>query len=315
MIPYIAILIVLIVAVLFAVYKRVDGFELMGIVVTENTKIQTILEYMKRYIELNKALKAKLDAGQPFDEPLTELRAKELGLSFSKGADGAIQTTKPLSKALSAQLELDVAGLDAIQGGFINDIKAGKVKRSMTLRQFMQSANPDQVKEGTPLDVSFLNEVVTTQVTASNAREALINKKLGGGQVAGVDVTDLYGAVGGVKEAIKSSTLDAAADVTASTKKQMKAVAAAAAPKASKLSTQEMEDRIANRVAKQMKNSMLAQRSTEEVYGGMPCPYAPVTSSCGAQGQEYTQAKPSSSPDMSQYIRKDSIPCWNCSLP
>ena len=316
MIPYIAVLIVLIVAVLFAVYKRVDGFELMGVVVTENTKVQTLLEYVKRYAALNKALKEKLDAGQPFDEPLTELRAKELGLSFSKSPDGTITFDKPLSKVLSAQLELDLTMLQGVQDDIMKDIQSGKIKRAMTLRQFVQATNPEQVKDGKPVDVSFLsfiNDIIGNQVKSSNAREELINKKLGGGKVAGVDVTDLYGAVGGVKEAIKSSTLDAVSDMTKPKKKEP--IAVAAAPNASKLSTQEMEDRIANRVAKQMKNSMLAQRSTEEVYGGMPCPYAPVTSSCGAQGQEYTQAKPSSTPDMSQYIRKDSIPCWNCSLP
>lgn len=313
MIPYIAILIVLIVAVLFAVYKRVDGFELMGVVVTEKTSIQTLLNYAKRYMELNKALKEKIDTGRAFDEKLTELRAKELGLSFSKSEDGSILYEKPLSKTLSKQLEIDITVLQGILDGFMKEINSGKVKTSMSLRQFLEKVDPEQVKAGKSLDVSFLNEMIGNQVSSSNAREALINKKLGGGKIAGVDATDLYGAVGGVKEAIKSSTMDAVADLTKPKKKQP--TAATSAPKASKLSTQEMEDRIAKRVAKQMKDSMLVQRSTEDVYGGMPCPYAPVTSNSVAQGKEFTHTKPSSTPDMSEYIRKDSIPCWNCSLP
>jgi hypothetical protein len=44
------------------------------------------------------------------------------------------------------------------------------------------------------------------------------------------------------------------------------------------------------------------------------CPYASYTNAT-AQGSEFTQAKPNPGPDMSEYIRKDSIPCWNCSLP
>ena len=307
MIPYIAVLILLIVAILFAVYKRVDGFELMGIIVTEKTTLQNLLNYADRYLELNRALKEKIDTGRPFDEKLTEARAKELGMSYSKDEKGRVVYQRPLSRALSAQLELDITALQGIKDGIQREIDGGKIRKNMTLRQFMMKTSPEQVKGNKPLDVSFFNEVITNQVKTSNAREALITKKLGGGKVAGVDATDLYGAVGGVSEAIKSSTVGAS-ELTKTTKP-------APAPKGSRFSTQEMEDRIANRVAKQMKDSMLSQRSTEEVYGGMPCPYAPVTTNAVAQGQEFTQAKPSSMPDMSQYIRKDSIPCWNCTLP
>jgi hypothetical protein len=76
-----------------------------------------------------------------------------------------------------------------------------------------------------------------------------------------------------------------------------------------------MEDRIAKSVATQLKDSLLVERATKNIAAEMDCPYAPYRSDSAAQGTEYTQARPNPGPDMSEFIRKDSIPCWNCSLP
>ena len=84
----------------------------------------------------------------------------------------------------------------------------------------------------------------------------------------------------------------------------------------------EMENRIAKNIVTQVKDALLMSRSLDNT----------SYSSCGGsddsvssqQGQDYTSANsaqkynqgaPSASPDMSQYIKKDSIPCWNCTLP
>ncbi len=79
-------------------------------------------------------------------------------------------------------------------------------------------------------------------------------------------------------------------------------------------SAKEIEDRIVKAVSKQVKDDLLAQRATDDIHDK----YAPCDlSDAEAQGQEYanTTAMPSPQPDMSEYIRKDSIPCWNCSVP
>jgi hypothetical protein len=75
----------------------------------------------------------------------------------------------------------------------------------------------------------------------------------------------------------------------------------------------ETEDRIAKSVLKQVKDELLMKRSTENV--DTHCPYAAYDSDATQQGYEYVQGRPSLQPDMSEYIRKDSIPCWGCSLP
>jgi hypothetical protein len=317
MIPYITLLILLIVVILATVYKQNEGFELVGTVITEGSSLQSILNYAQRYLDLNKALKAKLDAGEPFDESLTEAKAKELSMSYSKLADGSISIgERKLSEALSSQLELDITALTNLLDGIRKDITSGKVTRTMTVREFLKAMNSENDGPEQPLDYDFINEIIGNQVKSSNAREALINKKLGGGTVAGVDATDLYGAVGGVKEAIKSSTLDDATDLTKP--KAAKKDEKAAAPPMSIEFTKETEERLAKSVASQLKDSLLFQRSTTTLprgSGGGGCPYAPYTSDATAQGTEYIQARPNPGPDMSQYIRKDSIPCWNCSLP
>ena len=312
MVPYIAALIVLIVAILFAVYNRVDTFEIQGVVVKETTPIQTLLDFAKRYIDLNKALKEKIDSGSSFDDTITESKAKELGLSYSKMEDGSLTMERPLSKALSTQLDMDITALGNVISNINKDIASGVLKPTMTLREFERKTNPTPLPDGQAMDVTFFNEVITNQVKSSNAREAYINNKLGGAKLAGVDTTDLYGAVGGLKEAIKSSTFDAVTDITKP--KEKKADINGEAPTTSMSSTKEMEERIAKGVATQLKDSLLLKRSTQNM-NEMPCPYASYSSDSTAQGAEFTQAKPHPGPDMSEYIRKDSIPCWNCSLP
>jgi hypothetical protein len=317
MIPYIVVLVFVLVIVLATVYKQSEGFELVGIVITEGSSVQSVINYAERYLDLNKALKAKLEAGEPFDEPLTESKAKELGMSYSKMADGSIYTGgRKLSEVLASQLELDTAALTNLLDGIQKDIESGKLKPTMTVREFVKKSNPESYQAGQPIDLTMINEIIGNQVKSSNAREALILKKLGGSKIAGVDATDLYGAVGGVKEAIKSSTLDDATDLTKP--KETKKSEKEAAPPMSIEFTKETEERLAKSVASQLKDSLLLQRATSTLpqgSGAGGCPYAPYTSDATAQGTEYIQAKPHPGPDMSQYIRKDSIPCWNCSLP
>lgn len=139
---------------------------------------------------------------------------------------------------------------------------------------------------------------VTTSSTTSPATTSSTTQK-----VAGVSVDDLFGAVGGVQQALKASK-------PGEVEKEQ-----APAPESSVASTKEMEERIAKNIATQLKDSLLVERATQNVTNDMSCPYAQYQSNAVDQGAEFRQAKPHPGPDMSEYIRKDSIPCWNCSLP
>lgn len=315
MIPYIAILIVIIVAVLFTAYKSAEAFEIKGVTVTETTTIGTLLDYAQTYMDLNSSLKDRLKAAQEFDETPTETLLKDLGMSYSTMADGTFYTEKPFSKALLGQITMDTDVLSNLIAEIQKDLASGKIRKTMSVRDLVRQMNTGVMAENEPIDVSFFNQVITNQVKSSNAREAYLNKKLGSVKIAGVNSGDLAGAFGGAREALKSSTLSEIEKAVDLTKPKAKDLSDnEVAPTVSLTMTQEVEDRIAKKVASQVKDTVLFQRATTDM-NAMPCPYASYTSDATAQGTEYTQAKPNPGPDMSQYIRKDSIPCWNCAVP
>jgi hypothetical protein len=120
-----------------------------------------------------------------------------------------------------------------------------------------------------------------------------------------VSLSDIFGLLGPFKMDASGNTIQAPApsEITPTT-----------------ASTKELEERIAKSVAKQVKDKLMSQRAVDEVYDK----YAPCDmTDAEAQGQEYEKQYPRplmglrnhEQPDMSEYIRKDSIPCWNCSVP
>jgi hypothetical protein len=87
------------------------------------------------------------------------------------------------------------------------------------------------------------------------------------------------------------------------------------------IQSEEKQKQLASSIAKQIKDDALANRAVEVLQPSQPLQlsmsscYKPEESDCLYQGQEYNTSIPSKSFDMSKYIRKDSIPCWGCTLP
>lgn len=80
----------------------------------------------------------------------------------------------------------------------------------------------------------------------------------------------------------------------------------------------ETEKRIAQQISKNIKDEMLVQRSTTPVIPGSgDCPSEGCNDSAAcSQGAQFGCSGSAGSPvDSSDYIRKDSIPCWGCKLP
>jgi hypothetical protein len=74
-------------------------------------------------------------------------------------------------------------------------------------------------------------------------------------------------------------------------------------------------------IQKLVRNEILAQRQIDQ--SSVNVPNSSVQSESEQQGKEFNKSKPCPAnpdgscppiPDMSQYIRKDQIPCWNCTL-
>ena len=85
---------------------------------------------------------------------------------------------------------------------------------------------------------------------------------------------------------------------------------APADPSSSPLFTKEIEERLVKDILTQLKDQKIMDRSVEqtldredELEGGN------CSTNATSQGREWRRNRP----DMSEYIRKDSIPCWNCS--
>lgn len=76
--------------------------------------------------------------------------------------------------------------------------------------------------------------------------------------------------------------------------------------------SEEKKKALADSIATQIKDKLLADRAITPM---SPTPASYNPSECLYQGQEYSTAQPSKAFDSNEYIRKDSIPCWGCTLP
>jgi hypothetical protein len=422
MVPYIALLILLIVAILFTVYKGADGFFVSEVNWTKNSTVKDMLTFYKESLDELTKLKDKIASASPFDDGVTEKLLEELGIPFAWTEAKGLEYEKPLSSVLAKTIAEDEKAAAGMLEMLQKDIQSGKIKENMTLEQAMKALGA-----GDADNTGAMNQFTNMMVKLRNKRKAYIEEKLGvstsdvsakgypeltcpggkppvsknkqlfcrdlvgklsetpllcplgttpffvfeptakvicvpptlpydinpasktsggtiqpckdndmvglnakdntsqkcipliqkvsitesvvessidsSGNVAGVSAEDLFKAVGGVQQALKASKPAEIEKIQA------------AAPKLTVASTKEMEDRIAKSVATQLKDSLLVERATKNVAAEMDCPYAPYRSDSAAQGTEYTQARPNPGPDMSEFIRKDSIPCWNCSLP
>jgi hypothetical protein len=291
MVPYITALVILIVAILFAVYKRVDAFEISTTTFKPTSTIGEIVKYLQKLLTRNTALLKRLESASEIKDTVTPELMNKLGIP-------------PMAQGQTIQ-ELLLDTSKQFQATFENVIQEfNKLNPSMKLQNIIVDSN-DMKNFLTGLDMLE---------SGMKERETYLNSKLGKAKVAGVDADDLYGAVGGSKEAIAASSLEEEIDVTKA--KQKASSEHGVAPSSSPALTKEVEERIAKSVVTQIKDTLLSQRSTNNLMEDTSCPYASVDSSGTAQGKEYQHANPiQSAPDMSEYIRKDSIPCWNCSLP
>jgi hypothetical protein len=304
MVPYIAALIILIVAILFAVYKRVDTFEIVMTTLKPTDTLQTAITINQGLLKRNSAILNMLESSTEIEEELTQAKLNELGLPYSM-VEGKVKVTgKNVSTAMidmSKMLDKEVQSLvDAIT----------KLNPSMKLNELI--SNPQELN-GFLAAVDMLKGILL-------ARERYLKSKLGSTTVGGVNTEDLYDAVSGSDAAVKASTVEdttaRSTDVDVTTSKEKKDCRKGTAPTQTPAATKEMEDRIAKSIVTQIKDTLLSKRSTSNGMEEANCPYAAYDSNSTAQGREYSQVKPiQPAPDMSEYIRKDSIPCWNCTLP
>jgi len=86
----------------------------------------------------------------------------------------------------------------------------------------------------------------------------------------------------------------------------------------------ETENRLSKNIVTQLKDELLAQRATTNISEGCDSGSNSGSGSCASescgtnscsQGSEYLANSPGAPFNSNDYIRKDSIPCWGCTLP
>ncbi len=82
----------------------------------------------------------------------------------------------------------------------------------------------------------------------------------------------------------------------------------------------ETEKRLSKNIATQIKDELLAQRATTPVTPGCSGGEDKCSDGCSgsdscSQGSDYLANSPGAPFNSNDYIRKDSIPCWGCTLP
>jgi hypothetical protein len=302
MAPYIAALIILIVVILFMVYKRVDGFEIQTVSYTKNTKVQDLYNLTLAHFKQNKDTRRLLETLGEFEEKNpTATLLNDIGVNFSKDdTTGKLNLFEnPISKALKSALDRTITQQEGEVDKMKKDVESGSVKLDQTLEEMSKAHG---------LNYEMLNAYINGMIQMSNKREKYVKSKVPSSAttVAGMNSQDLFDAVRGSGTAVKASTMDNSGNE----------LLTGAAPETTPGFTKEVENRIAKSVATQVKDMMLSQRSTSNGMEDQGCPYAPYESNSTAQGKEYSHVNPTQpAPDMSEYIRKDSIPCWNCTLP
>lgn len=316
MVPVIGLLILIIAVVLFQVYRSQEGFWAESadvFLMNTNTTVQDLLNNLKRTFEYGKANQTLKQQIESLPNQIT-LSTAEAALVKDLGLD--VEANKPTDRALLTSLVQSTLNVDQLEP-VIKKIEAElaaktvqptdkifdlqkKEKPELTAAKFQEQSNFNNFREQQYAKTKKLFELMKQERFRSTATPTTTSASTGAAAApaAGttgnmVDVSQIYTALQGYKPSV--------------------AAAAATAPAVSDTAIKAMEDRLTSSIGKLIKDEMLAQRSfAEKNDGGCTGSISEAT----AQGAEYKSTlPPAPAPDMSQYIRKDSIPCWGCTLP
>lgn len=374
MIPYIALLIVLIVAILFSVYKQSEYFTVdapvaVPIVVTANTNINTIADAGLNVI--NNTLKPlQVRANALGSTRLVYTERQKLALNIVPGKPPAT-TGKELSESLTEFINNGKEQLTAGKARFaqqnmititditkLNNMPRPEVVEGQVrmLNDFIQNimksikdlgnilaATEATVAPGSRAATGTGAAAATAAATAAGTQyrfeypekqvvTGTAMKGPSGSKQVTFNVDDLMGAFGpiagglkGKKDESRSKILGHHVQPDMTKRKNETAgsvpnttVTCASAPATSVSLSDETIQRLSKTLSTQMKDQALATRSTRN-----PMDYMDSESNDGgcsestAQGSEFVneRAVPMPGFDKNEYIRKDSIPCWGCTLP
>lgn len=349
MIPYIAILILLIAVILWQVYSMSESFETaitstpyIPLKVTEDTTMRQLLDNISKIVAALMDLKGKY-AGKVFKPKILPQEAVVLGYTSKTDASGNVviegdTSIEMLRKKIQDELTTFEGQLAAAQ----KSIQSGetRIDAKMIDKVFTDSTmSPEQAKMIAKNMIDFLNtnnEYIAKKITAFTDilnRETLISAPTT--PFASTKPTTTTDASGSTVE-VKTTSADATpVEKKVELTKPKETPVCSEPEKVEKITPEfqkELEDRLAKNISTQLKDEMAATHQMQCVIDDMT-PYAPcnaeISSDGMAQGYEYKNLMPKlfkketnaikkmdvpANPDMSKYVRKDSIPCWGCTI-
>jgi hypothetical protein len=355
MIPYIVVLVFIIAMILWVVYGQLrdEGFgdspsTYTPLVVTDKTTVADMIESSKKKVDFFKKVKATLDMPTvvlpkftPQEigmETLNIVEQEEDGKKFYRGptedSPTLLDAFRVLVKSKYEQAKMQSSPPPP-------DIDMNQTYKSLVLSGF-EKFKPDATEEEKEAafsgSVDYFNKKeakefeIYQRILDANKKVTTSDKGASGNNVTVttlkkapvIEINRIYAMVGSSydnkdkpikdKEVTDADAPEAELNTTKPKEKKITDSKPDSAPACSDKLSKELEDRLAKNITKQLRDDMLSQRALSDVRpSSAPCIADTMPSTnLTQQGYEYQHSKPL---DMNDYIRKDSIPCWGCSLP
>ena len=355
MIPYIVVLVFIIAMILWVVYGQLkeEGFgdspsSYKPMIVTDKTTWADLLEDAKKKLEYFKTVKATLDMPTAV---LPKFTAEEIGIQtaigiYEREVNGKNTYNTPFGGEFPTLLDAFRDSVTIQYNRGLDQLKTPPPEEILnkTIKDFSISfMKPDMPKEEKEnlfsLMIADQNkrtvqefEIYQRILHANKKTTTTTQKDASGNDVTVttlkkapvIEINRIYAMVGSSydnkdkavkdKEVTDADAPEAEMNTTKPKEKKVTDSKPDSAPACSDKLSKELEDRLAKNITKQLRDDMLSQRALSDVRpSSAPCIADTMPSTnLTQQGYEYQHSKPL---DMNDYIRKDSSPCWGCSLP
>jgi hypothetical protein len=309
------------------------------LILNDSTSTFDAITFVDSYLGIIRSLQQKLNALPAFDPDLTEDQLTGMGIPYSIDSNNVITRTRPLSEAVSLLLielasvweNARVSGVQGLPGGW--DSNSGKtIKQLVDELPTKEVMTPGQREQRWQQMKQFFNVQLADQIAKLKRIEALLDLQVPPPPPPPppkpLDERTLKAAVAICKNTdenlLDSETLQqlekkvsekaTEEQQSAIIKRQLESVMPLVSEQKQKELLEVFQKPSTKAATPEPSKAPEAAKAPEvaKAAGAVSDVYAPMGCPSISQGQEYQATLPF---DMSQYIRKDSIPCWACSLP
>jgi len=297
--------------------------------ITATTKVSDVIAYGNALLSVANNIKARLVANPTRVPVLTTQDITTLGNQYL----GENPSTATFSTILMS-IERNIETLNSGKTTAANLIREGKITNNDTLRTGMPKLFPDtrnninevvqaQISTGNELisritsQINVLNRITQPSNPPPNPPPGTVNPNPGGTNAeAGLDSSGNYlDGSGNIVRINLNDLLGAISSPSFTDKKKNENDDKIKIPTPVKPVETPCLDQYYSVLKPQIQKDISTAIHDEFARVTAPPNSAPITTPATQQGcsMQETQQQQQQCPDMSRYIRKDSVPCWNCS--